>query len=244
MEYFQDPRNQIQADIAYRLGMIAIQYQTLSVPAKEDFSVTLDVCILQNLVTTCAELLDSMTRPERKASILTADIGNSRIWGLKTEMIESTFDGELTGKFVLKRLRNALCHPTALVINDPFPSSGYATIPDGSKKIHQYCFVNSPDVRKSGHPNSYSRSAAERQLEKALGDGDMPEGVGIMRKQNEANKFCFGRDGKPFARIFKIILTVEEIHALVIGLSNHLAQPIQEKWDGVTIAPLVIDQAA
>jgi len=27
-------------------------------------------------------------------------------------------------------------------------------------------------------------------------------------------------------------------------LSNHLAQPIQEKWDGVTIAPLVIDQAA
>ena len=48
MEYFRDPRNQIQADIAYRLGMIANQYRTLSAPANEDFSVTLDICILQN----------------------------------------------------------------------------------------------------------------------------------------------------------------------------------------------------
>jgi len=43
MEYHRDPRNQIQADIAYRLGKIANQYRTLSVPAEEDFSVTLDV---------------------------------------------------------------------------------------------------------------------------------------------------------------------------------------------------------
>jgi hypothetical protein len=65
MEYYRDPKNQIQADIAYRLGIIVNQYRTLSAPAEEDFPVTLDVCILQNLLTTCTELLKSMSRNER-----------------------------------------------------------------------------------------------------------------------------------------------------------------------------------
>lgn len=70
MEYYRDPKNQIQADVAYRLGMIANQYRTLSAPTEEDFSVTLDVCILQNLLTTCAELLKSMSRNERQVNYL------------------------------------------------------------------------------------------------------------------------------------------------------------------------------
>ena len=149
----------------------------------------------------------------------------------------NTFDGRLTGEVVLKRLRNALSHPTALDINDHFPSSGYTTIPDGSGTIHQYCFVNSPDVRRSGHPKtSPQREEAERLLKRARGDGDMPRDVEVMRY---AEGFCFGRGDKPFARIFKIHLTGEEIHALVIGLSNHLAQPKQKDWDGVTVARLV-----
>jgi hypothetical protein len=65
----------------------------------------------------------------------------------------------------------------------------------------------------------------------------MPRDVEII--ENEAGQFCFGRGTEPFGRIFKIYLTGEEIHALVIGLSNHLAQPIQEAWDGITVAPLI-----
>lgn len=65
----------------------------------------------------------------------------------------------------------------------------------------------------------------------------MPVDVGII--EYELGKFCFGRGDEPFARIFKIYLTGEEIHALVIGLSNHLAQPKQKDWDGVTVARLV-----
>jgi hypothetical protein len=64
----------------------------------------------------------------------------------------------------------------------------------------------------------------------------MPEDVGVIRY---ADQFCFGRGDEPFARVFKIYLTGEEIHGLVIGLSNHLAQPMQENWDGVTVARLV-----
>jgi len=98
MEYYRDPKNQIQADIAYRLGMIAKQYRILAAPAEEDFSSTLDVCILQNLLTTSTELLKSMSQNERKA-YLTADIGTGLAWGLRPEMISvNTFDGRLTGE--------------------------------------------------------------------------------------------------------------------------------------------------
>jgi len=79
MEYFRDPQNQIQADIAHRLGVIANQYRTLSAPAEEDYSVTLDVCILQNLLTTCTELRKSMLRNEKQVKYLTADIENASV---------------------------------------------------------------------------------------------------------------------------------------------------------------------
>jgi hypothetical protein len=97
--------------------------------------------------------------------------------------------------------------------------------------------VNSPDA-KHGRPKTFStEKAAEDGLKKEKEVGDMPKDVVVIRY--EADRFCFGQGGKPFARIFKIYLTPEEIHALVIGLSNHLAQPRQEAWDGVTVTSLV-----
>jgi hypothetical protein len=66
MEYYRDPKNLIQADMAYRLGVIAGQYSDLSLPKDKNFSSTLDVCILQNLLTNCVTLLDAMSRHERR----------------------------------------------------------------------------------------------------------------------------------------------------------------------------------
>jgi len=236
MEYHREERNQIQADIAYRLGMVALQYREQQLPSKMDFSVSLDICILQNLLTTCAELIDEMEENERRQSCLSSKIGTEPLWGLSQDMIEvNTFHGRLTVGVVLKRLRNALSHPTKVNLKDTFPSSGYTTM-DLSGKIRRFCFVNSPDV-EDGKPRSSLRwEKAEANRIKELNHG-LPKDVKII--QNENGRFCFGQDGKPFARIFKIYLTVEEIRTLVIELSNYLAQPIQENWDGVTIARLV-----
>jgi hypothetical protein len=238
VEYFRDPRNQIQADIARRLGLIANQYRTFSLPANQDFSSTLDICILQNLLTTCKELRWQMSKHEKKASYLTNDIGMARFWGLSLDMIaENTFRGRLSIGVVVERLRNALCHPTALNLNDDLPSTGYTTIQDGSDVIRRYCLVNSPDSEKGRPQHFHTREEAETALAQASGAGDMPKDVGII--SNGEGQFCFGRGDKPFGRIFKAYLTTEEIHALVIGLSNYLAQPIQKDWDGVTVARLV-----
>jgi len=240
MGEYQRVGNQIQAAIAHRLGKIAIQYQTLSVPAEEDFSVTLDVCILQNLLTTIVEQLKAR-RKDRRHDDLRIEIAKTRIWGLRQEMIdENTFEGagKETGEVVLRRLRNALSHPLDLDIDDRFPTTGYTTTKVDPAAIHRFCFVNSPDVTMRGRPKTFdSAGDAKIGLTNAQRDGDMPEHVTPI--PYGADKFCFGLVGKPFARIFKIYLTSEEIHALVIGLSNYLAEPIQKNSDTSTRAGLV-----
>ena len=238
MEYHRDPKNQIQADIAYRLGMISNQYRALSALEKKDFSVTLDVCILQNLLVTCTELINLMSRHERQLKYLTADIEKAPSWGLRLDMIDiNTFRGQLTVEVIFRRLRNALSHPTVLDIKARFPSTGYTTMPDVSGTISRYCFVNSPDTKNNRPRRFPNQEKAESELKTARDHGDMPKDVGVITVED--GQFCFGRGDKPFARVFKMYLTGEEIYALVIGLSNHLAQPIQEKWDGVTVARLV-----
>jgi hypothetical protein len=237
MEYFRDPKNKIQADMAYRLGMIAQQYSTLSVAEEENFSCTLDICILQNLLTYCVSLLNAMGRHERPACCLKKDLAIESLWGLNSGMIKTnTFNGKTTGDVVLRHIRNALCHPTDLDLKGNFPSTGYTTITDGSGMIREYCFVSSPDTR-GNRPKRFSDTTAARSyLERCMSQGDMPIDVTIIPSENQ---FCLGRDGQPFARIFQIQLTSKEIHEVVLGLSNYLAQPIQGDWDGITIRSLI-----
>ena len=89
MEYFRDPQNRIQADMAYRLGIIAKQYSSLSLPEANTFTSTLDICILQNLLTNCITLLDAMSKSERRKCYLTEDLAkrNANLWGLNKNMI-------------------------------------------------------------------------------------------------------------------------------------------------------------
>lgn len=239
MEYFREPKNQIQADVACRLGMIAHQYSGFDLPPEERFTSTLDLCILQSLLTQCVELLHAMARDERQRKYLKADLTVSSLWGLKPEMVVlNTFHcNTLTADVVLTRIRNALSHPTVLEVDALFPSSGYTTIADGSGDIVRFSFVNSPDTRNNRPKIHDTEEAAARQLAPGRRDQDLPADVGIIRTDD--GRFCLGRDGKSFARIFRIDLTPEEMHKLVIGLSNHLAQPVRHLWDGITIAAVI-----
>jgi hypothetical protein len=239
MEYFREHNNQIQADVAYRLGMIAHQYSGFDLPREERFTSTLELCILQSLLTQCMELLKTMARNESRRQYLTADLSVSSVWGLKPEMVvvNTLRCNALTAEVVLRGIRNALSHPTGLTIDALFPSSGYTTITDGSEDIVRFCFVNSPDTKNNRLKTHDTAEIAARELEQARRGQDMPADVGIIR--TEDGRFCFGRDGKPFARIFRIDLTPEEMHKLVIGLSNQLAQPVRDVWDGMTIAALI-----
>lgn len=58
MEYFRDVQARIQADLAYRLGIISRQYASFQLLPEKNFAVSLDLCILQNLLTNCIELIN------------------------------------------------------------------------------------------------------------------------------------------------------------------------------------------
>lgn len=241
MEYYRDPKNQIQADIAYRLGLISAQYSSLKdkMSIEEDYSVTLNIAILQNMLTNCLELLRSMSKKKRKKNFLKAKLKESKFWGLSEKMIvKNTFaqSENLTVEDFLTHLRNALSHPTQLNETSDFPSTGYTTIVDNSGIIRHFQFISSPDTKKN-RPKQYSTEAqATNVLQKAKETGNIPKGITIGE---HVKNYVFQKDGKPFARIFIAEISTKQLELLVRGLCNYLAQPIQDSWDGETIAKLI-----
>ncbi len=233
MEYFRDSKNLIYADLAYRLGKIALQYERATFTEKK-YEVTLYISFLQNLLANCNELIRAMKDNERKKSYFKAKLSeNSGMWGISEEEIkQNTFaDEDLTYETVISRIRNSLSHPTSIDISSEYPSTGYTTIKDESRNIKKLCFVNSPDT-KGNRPKFFN---TEEDANKALfraKEGNLPAEVYIEKIDG---RYGFYKDNKPFARIFRIDLPVENIRQLMLGLSNHLAQPIREQWDGESV---------
>lgn len=237
MEYFRDGSNKIQADIAYRLGHIALQYARLRLPDDRFFPQTLNLCILQNVLTNCVELVRAMSEHERRQSFFRSLVSGDPPWGLHSGMItRNSLDGkEVTVEHFLVHLRNALSHPTATDPDAAYPSTGYTTLPTYGGSVQTYYFVSSPDTRNNRPKTWRNRKEAEQLIGNR--SGDFPTGVAVG--ESPQGGYMLVKDGKAFARIFTAKLTVEELGILVQGLCNHLAQPIQEAWDGETIAELV-----
>lgn len=237
MEYFRDPNNRIQADLAYRLGCVSRQYAMLQLPPDQNFAISLDVCILQNLLTNCVELVKAMSRHERRASYFRRGLSDSPPWGLSPRMIISNSfrNSCVTAEDVLHHLRNAMSHPTCVNADEIFPSTGYTTRPGPSNMIDRFVFVASPDTKHNRPRIFKDRESADEHIRRGKREGSMHDDVEAAPHEGA---FTLMRAGKPYARLCIIEMTTSQLHALVLGLSNHLAQPIQEAWDGHTISQL------
>lgn len=238
MEYFRDPHHRIQADLAYRLGCVSLQYSQLPLPPDQNFAVSLDLCILQNLLTNCIELINAMTKHERRVSFFRCAISESSPWGLSPSMVKSNSfrNASLGVDDVLRHTRNALSHPTSVVADADYPSTGYTTCPGRSNNIERFRFISSPDTKNNQLRTFPDRQTADEHIRRGKRDGSMHEDVDAAPHEN---RFILVRAGRPYARLFIMEVTPAQLHALVLGLSNHLAQPIRDAWDGHTIAQLV-----
>ena len=148
MEYFRDPKNQIYADIAYRLGIILAQYKKLTT-SEEKFESTLYLSVLQTLMTNCNEHIRNMPKGDRHKSIFYKNIGASN-WGLEDSCwIKNTFNEKSSLQNFIARLRNSLSHPTQIDLLSNYPSTGYSTIINDTSEINNIRFVNSPDTNKN-----------------------------------------------------------------------------------------------
>ncbi len=75
-EYFRSENNQIQADLAYRLGKIVLQYEKANLYEKK-YEVTLYLSTLQLLLTNCQELYRSMRHNDRRKLSFQSEIKES-----------------------------------------------------------------------------------------------------------------------------------------------------------------------
>ena len=104
-------------------------------------------------------------------------------------------------------------------------------------KLKTLCFIDSPDVKKTDRLKNYSKD----QIEKILKDEiKFSEGIETSKIEvGNENKYQFKKDDNPFARIFKIEMPIKAMRKMVLSLSNYLAQPSKENWDGQTFDKLI-----
>ncbi|GAA5225246.1 hypothetical protein [Membranihabitans marinus] len=242
MEYYRDIRNQIYADMAYRLGKIVTHYEKVNVD-EEKFEATLNISVLQTLMTHCHEYVRIMTRGDRKNSIFSKTISEAN-WGIDENCwVENTFNEELTSQNFIQRIRNGLSHPTNIDIDSDFPSTGFTTLKNKSNTIEVFRFINSPDTR-----NNRLKEFTEEQVRRTIYTREssyqdiyheFPEDINYREKEGKIGKYYMVSKGRQFARISIIDLSVDQLGNFVKNLANYLAQPIQKDWDGVTVNDLL-----
>lgn len=250
MHYFEDKKHRIQADIALRIGKIAVQYSHLLLPPEQSFKDTLHLCLLQNLLTNCKELMEVMTLEGDEELGLKVPLLDLPNWGLNAvEIRKDSFEGSLTVEVLLIHLRNSMSHPTGTDLNAPFSSTGYNSIPDSSGMIGAIGFCNSPDTEKNRPRMWTNEKAANNYLQKCQRLSSkspwctIPSDVYIGQVgYNRFGMYRYDRQyrcDRQFAREFLVILTTEQLHSLVLNLSNLLAQPAIAQWDGKSIRNIV-----
>lgn len=219
MEYIHTNDCQIRSDIAFRLGVIIMQYEkSIKLNDIKNYNSTLYISVLQTLLTNCLEILREIKFINEKYDFfdIESQLIDENFYGIKNKsIISNSIYDKVTLHRVLISLRNALSHPTNINIKSEFPSTGYTTVKDGSNIISEYIFVDSPDV-KNNKAKSFNNIA---ELE-------------IHKRMNKSAVYDYN-SLKIVPRIFKIKLDVNELRTLTLNLSTVLAQPVQENWNKV-----------
>ncbi len=243
MEYFRDEKNRIQAGFALNAGKLLFQYRNTLPQLHPDqrYEATLAVCVLQSLLTNCSELLEAMGRDRRQKDLWDAvipDVPNR--WGLKRSFIkQNTFPCELTYAIFVSHLRNALSHPTSTEKKQNLPSTGYTTINNGSNVITAFLFTDSPWVDRGDLVSRFLSNDATK----------VEESLKVFKRKNrddtlrvdrlEGGKFTVFSGDQPYYPVFEAEIPLSSLMEIALELSNYLAQPVQDQWNGKQISQLV-----
>ena len=240
VEYFRQPNNKIQAGFALNAGNLLMQYRKMakSLPEDSRYEATLAICVYQSLLTHCSELLASMSKHSKNVwSMPLPD--NSERWGIKREFVKSnTFPGPLTYERFINHVRNALSHPTMPDKDPKLPCTGYTTIPGTSGTVEAFQFIDSPwVVRGSDHSQYKSKNPAK--VVAAINKFNKKYECHLEVTPNAMGDYQAFKDGQPYRPVFITEIPLNSLTQIALELSNMLAQPAQENWDGETLHQLV-----
>jgi hypothetical protein len=244
--YYLDEKGQIYADVAYRLGVIVKQYDSLIENDDEmNFDSTMCVSFLQNLLTIYCEYWKNERYglpPFWRDPLYNKDtlISASNYFGIEPSMvIENNIIKEKESTFnFLTHLRNALSHPTTITEVTETQSTGYYSKSNSLGRISEYIFIDSPDVKVDNN----GRNRPKQFL-------SLKEFETFLNNQNaKGHPFNYEEVNGKFElrnhRFYKVRLTSSQLKLLVVNLSSLLAQPVQKNWDGRVLNPKILDYAA
>lgn len=240
MEYFRDPDNRMQAGFALNAGRLLKQYLDLSLKKNPDerYDATITICVLQALLTNCAELLKAMKGDQKKTwGENVTDIPYR--WGIKHHFIvDYTFKPNLTYSKFLTHLRNSLSHPTSTDKDFPYKATGYTTLRDGSGIISKFRFIDSPWVDR-GQFISRASSTTESEVIDLIKFFPGRKTLGLEVKRSGNGRYEVYKENQIYYPFFEVEITLSDLVNLAIELANFLAQPVRKDWDGKTIEHII-----
>lgn len=232
-EYYRTDDNQIRAHFAFRVGLLARQYEGLVLNAglkdTATYDGTLTACLLQALLVNTEELRKNMIEEGNLKSLFDTKIKDDDSWGIIQCMIrkDSFRKRSFKLKHLVTHLRNALSHPTKIDLKrGDRITTGYTTIPE-ERLVNRFLFVDAPDIKHNGQPRSHYREIIEPELSQL-------KGVTLQREERTdgAEKYILIKGGAPYFRQFIIEIPLQNLKQLLFQLSLLLAQPMFKEWDG------------
>lgn len=141
----------IQPELIRRLGKIITQYKELDLEEDEKYDDTLNICILQCLLSYCVETLRDTNISDNDKQGLSEAVNDLYENDIK-QCIKSNFSEipNKTGLDVFVSIRDALSHPHDIGNDYELENTGYSSPPSISGKIEKYIFVHFQNKRKRG----------------------------------------------------------------------------------------------
>lgn len=250
MEYFRDEKYCVRASFAGRLLALMKQYDNFSCSLKptEKYDVTLALCVFQNLLTNCSELIDVMKKnhPDRWNQQV-SDISGTGEFTLSMIKTNTHRSSHPTKAEFLEHLRNAMSHPSWMgATKNEFPTTGYTSL-SSSGLIEKIIFVDSPFVdegrlcfskRIKSSEKSCKREASNKRLNDLM-KKYMNRGIANLSIQPLQNgDEVIMKDGEIFVPVFEAEICVEDIKEIIKSLAHELSHPAITDWDGKTFLPL------
>ena len=117
-----------------------------------------------------------------------------------------------------------------------YPSTGFTTPNTQNREIEEVIFISSPDIRKNKLKQYKCREEVVNILKNMRNSTDVTI---VEEPSNDGTNYFMWHEGGKFARIFQIDIPIASLNELVVNLSNHLALPTLEKWDGINVEDVI-----
>lgn len=250
MEYFRDEKYCVRASFASRLHALMSQYDQFSwsLNPAEKYDVTLALCILQNLLTNCHELIGVMKKnhPDRWNQQVSdiAGTGEFKFSMIKKDTYRSS---QPTKAEFLEHLRNAMSHPSWMGSNEHnLPTTGYASS-SSSGLIEKIVFVDSKFVSNGKLLFSKLIRKADKGKKREKSFERLNKDIKAFAEQGITNLSIqplpsgdevIMKDGDIFLPVFEAEIGVEDIKIIIKSLAHELSHPAISNWNGKTFFPL------